>query len=225
MHLIIETATKHGLIALCDANGVVSQKELLLGLANSRLLEPALQQLFAEVGVTPGDLEFVAVGQGPGSYTGLRVGAASAKAISIGCQIPLLGISSLRGFVPPVDFVGHYLAAVDARIGGVYVVEAKKTSDGSIFISDDKLVPLETFVEMIKDVPYVVTPSWEPFVKRLQGHSTPTVFECGPSSTQLFLESKQKFANKEYTLDGSLPLLYLRLTQAEMEKLPNKGQV
>lgn len=224
MFLIIDTATTRGLIALCEKDAVVAFKELGLGLANSRLLEPSLDDLLKEVGISPKDLEFVAVGQGPGSYTGLRVGAASAKAIAIGCNIPLVGISSLRGFVPPTDFLGSYLSVIDAKIGGVYLQEAVKTEDSITFLGKEALVPFEQFVQELKRVPRIVTPSWEPLAKRLQGIFMPEVFEIGPSPKQFLLESNEKFVNKECSFDGSLPLLYLRLTQAEMEKLPNKGQ-
>lgn len=224
MFLIIETATARALIALCDHHKVLAKKELQLALASSGDLEPSLQQLLHDAHILPKDLEFVAVGQGPGSYTGLRVAAASAKAISIGCSIPLVGISSLKGFVPPADFLGSYLAAVDAKIGGVYVLAAEKTKDGITFFGKEKLLPFHEFVEALKLCPFIATPAWEPIAKRLEGSFKPQVFETSPSAEQLFLESQAKFSKKEYTLDGTLPLLYLRLTQAEMEKLPNKGQ-
>lgn len=225
MHLIIDTATNRGLIALGSNDKVISYKELALGLANSRQLEPSLQQLLAEAGIAPKDLEYVAVGQGPGSYTGLRVGAACAKAIAIGCEIPLVGLRSLRGFLPPTDFLGSYLAVIDAKIGGVYVQEAIQSKEGVTFLSEEKLMPFDQFVQELKRVPYIATPTWDALAKRLEGIFAPTVFETGPSAKQLLAESNEKFVKKEYTMDGSLPLLYLRLTQAEMEKLPNKGQL
>ena len=209
MHLIIDTATVHGLLALCDESVVLAQKSLPIGLSNSRTVEPELKELFAECGKRPQDLTYVAVGVGPGSYTGLRVGAACAKAIAFACSIPLVGISSLRGFIPPKEYSGPYLVAIDARIGGIYLLDAT---------GEDRLVSLQQFQESLERVGVVVTPAWEPIRKRLVGNFSPKVFETGPSAEQLFLESKKKFSNKEYSLDGSLVLSYLRLTQAEMEK-------
>ncbi|MCE5293025.1 MAG: tRNA (adenosine(37)-N6)-threonylcarbamoyltransferase complex dimerization subunit type 1 TsaB [Chlamydiales bacterium] len=225
MFLIIETATARGLVALCSNDGVIGQTELLLGLSNSRALEPALQKLLQEARVLPRSLQFVAVGQGPGSYTGLRVGAASAKAIAIGCNIPLVGLNSLRGFVPPDDFVGSFVAAIDAKIGGVYMLRGQKTPTSVVFEGEESLAPIEEFEEALQSVDAIATPGWELLQKRLKNAFDKKVFEVGPSAQQLFIESKSKFQNKEYSSDGSLPLLYLRLTQAEMEKLPNKDQV
>ena len=225
MFLIIETATSRGLIALCSNDKIIAQTELLLGLSNSRALEPALQRLLQEARVLPRSLQFVAVGQGPGSYTGLRVGAASAKAIAVGGNIPLVGLNSLRGFLPPDDFVGSFVAAIDAKIGGVYTLRGNKTHDGVTFDDEERLTPFEEFEEIINTIDAIATPGWELLQKRLKNSFNKKVFEVGPSAQQLFLESKNKFENKEYSVDGSLPLLYLRLTQAEMEKLPNKDQV
>ncbi len=218
MFLIIETATAKGLIALSDGDRVVHEKELVLGLANSRLLEPALHKLMNDAGVKVKDLEYVAVGRGPGSYTGLRVGAACAKALSIGSRIPLVGISSLRGYLPPVDFRGNFLVAIDAKTGGVYVQEGRVGEDGVSFIGEEKLVPFDEFVALVRSIPYVATPAWAPLAKRLEGQVLPTVFETGPSAKQLLQEARKNFIDKVYSVDGTLELRYLRLTQAEIEK-------
>ncbi len=218
MFLIIDTASAKGLIALCEGDKVVLHQELSLGLANSRLLEPSLEKLLKDASIRPKDLEFVAVGHGPGSYTGLRVAAASAKAISIACHIPLVGISSLRGYIPPSGFRGHYLAAIDAKIGGVYVQEALAEEAGIRFIDEEQLVPFDAFLQKLKTIPFIATPMWAPLAKRLEGLMQPTVFECSPSPHELLLEAKKNFINKKYSLDGSLEIRYLRLTQAEMEK-------
>ncbi len=201
MFLIIETATVRGLIALCESGRVLAEEELVLGLANSRSLEPALVALFKKVNKKPKDLEFVACGHGPGSYTGLRVGAASAKAIAVGCKIPLVGISSLKGFCPPEEYKGEYIVCVDARIGGIYVLEK----------GVEKLASVET----LKNLSAVVTPDWEPLKQRI---SAEKVFETKPSAVALMHEASEKFNKKEYSLDGSLALQYLRLTQAEIER-------
>ncbi|MBS0635299.1 MAG: tRNA (adenosine(37)-N6)-threonylcarbamoyltransferase complex dimerization subunit type 1 TsaB [Verrucomicrobia bacterium] len=213
MFLIIDTATSRGLIALCDDNEVLFEKALPLGLSNSRLLEPALLELLALAGITAKELDFVAVGIGPGSYTGLRVGAASAKGLSLGCGIPLVGVPSLHGFIPPVD--GSFVAVVDAKIGGVYLQYGVKNSEGVQFIGEPRLESIEKFAENLQTI---VTPAWEPLSKRLEGISLPQIFEVGPSAEQLRIEAKEKFYKKEYSLDGSLSLLYLRQTQAEIDQ-------
>src|SRR5437899_627154 len=112
MYLVIETSTHRGLLALCEAGSVLATKVLTLGIGHSRNVEPTLHELFQQQSTSPRDLEFVACGRGPGSYTGIRIGVALAKALSLALHIPLVGLSSLRAFVPPDDFSGPFLSVI-----------------------------------------------------------------------------------------------------------------
>ncbi len=66
------------------------------------------------------DPEGIAVTQGPGSYTGIRLGCAAAKGLAYARNIPMIGISSLEGFIS-AQF-SSFLSVIDARGGGVYAV-------------------------------------------------------------------------------------------------------
>jgi tRNA threonylcarbamoyladenosine biosynthesis protein TsaB len=69
--------------------------------------------------------EFVAVGIGPGSYTGIRVGTAMAKALAYGWQVPLVDFCSLKAFAPP-SVQGPFAILRDARGGGVYCLNGSR---------------------------------------------------------------------------------------------------
>lgn len=222
MYVIIETATTKGLLALASGSQVIASRELLLGLGNSRELEPAMEAMFQEANIKPADLHFVAVGRGPGSYTGIRVGAACAKALAIGLNVPLVGVSSLKSFVPPDAYEGHFCAVIDAKIGGVYYLEGKKEKNQISYLGNEAMVSIEALSDKLGHIPCLVTPLWKPLEARITKNFPLHLFEVGPSAKQLAQEAEFLFSNKKYTLDGSCELLYLRLTQAEMEKLPNK---
>lgn len=222
MYVIIETATTKGLLALASGSQIIASRELLLGLGNSRELEPAMEAMFKEANRQPSDLTFVAVGRGPGSYTGIRVGAACAKALAIGLTIPLVGVSSLKGFVPPDEYTGHFCAVIDAKIGGVYFLEGKKEANHITYLGSEEMLSIEALNQKLTHIPCLVTPSWKPLEARIGKKMPLCVYEVGPSAKQMAHEAEGLFSSKKYTLDGSCELLYLRLTQAEMEKLPNK---
>lgn len=94
--LLLNTATPAGSVALTAGEVVVA--ELLLNLAgpHSDRVLPSVELLLREAGWRLEDLAAVAVVAGPGSFTGLRVGIASAKGLALGAGKPLIGISSLQ---------------------------------------------------------------------------------------------------------------------------------
>ncbi len=127
--LILETSCEKSFLVLAEKDKPIAFKPLLGGPSLSRNLALEVKNL---LGSRKPDL--VAVGVGPGSYTGIRVGAALAKALAYGWNVPLLGFCSLKAFGPaPV--------LVDARSGGFYALlgdEAERIS-----ISDERLADLK----------------------------------------------------------------------------------
>lgn len=218
--LVIDTATERGVIALFSEEKILAQKELAIGLANSRLLLPSLHELCTLVGITPAQLSYVAVGHGPGSYTGIRAGVSCAKALAYALSIPLVGVGSLRGFVPEKSCCNPFFSVIDAKIGGVYLIKGQWNQKVQ-FLSQEELVSFEGFVERLSEVECIVTPNQQSLLVRLEAYELvekPKFFEKAPSVEVLIDEAKFHFENKQYFLDGSLPLLYLRKTQAELEK-------
>lgn len=93
--LHIETSTKICSIALSRGENVVGSIDLLEGMNHTALLAPAIDQLLTSKGLLPGQLEAISVSAGPGSYTGLRVGSSTAKAMAYTLQIPILAVPTL----------------------------------------------------------------------------------------------------------------------------------
>jgi tRNA threonylcarbamoyladenosine biosynthesis protein TsaB len=93
--LCIETSTSVCSAALYEDGNLVACKELQTPHSAASQLAVQIQQLFDETGIQRKQLEAVAVSSGPGSYTGLRIGASTAKGICYGLGIPLIAIDSL----------------------------------------------------------------------------------------------------------------------------------
>ena len=92
----IETTGRIGSVALSVDGAVTAQRFLTTRSAHASGLVPAVQAVFAETGTSREELEGVAVGAGPGSFTGVRIGAAAAKGLASGLRVPLYATSSLR---------------------------------------------------------------------------------------------------------------------------------
>jgi tRNA threonylcarbamoyladenosine biosynthesis protein TsaB len=86
----------------------------------TRLL-PLANDLLAEAGLRWSELERIAVGVGPGTFTGLRIGIATARGLAQSLGVELIGVSSLRALAHETRSVGGVLAGIDARRGEVFV--------------------------------------------------------------------------------------------------------
>lgn len=92
---------------------------LLESPAHARELLPAVEELMASAGVGWGDVHAVAVGVGPGGFTGLRIGVATARALASAAAIPVHAVSSLAALAAAVDEL-LALPLIDARRGEVF---------------------------------------------------------------------------------------------------------
>jgi tRNA threonylcarbamoyl adenosine modification protein YeaZ len=92
--LAIETSTRTGSVALLHGADRVEETLLDAGAIQGRELAPALSALLQGQGVEPRSLDLIAVGLGPGSYTGLRVGIALARTLAFAASCDLIGVSS-----------------------------------------------------------------------------------------------------------------------------------
>jgi tRNA threonylcarbamoyladenosine biosynthesis protein TsaB len=94
MVICIETATNLCSVALCNSSGVISLKESNDFKSHASMVTVFIEEALKENGILVRELEAVAVGKGPGSYTGLRIGVSVAKGIAYGASIPLIGIET-----------------------------------------------------------------------------------------------------------------------------------
>lgn len=122
--LSIETATPVCSVALHKEGKLMGVSELLLEKSHSSMLTVIIDQLLLNCGVGRSKLKAIAVSKGPGSYTGLRIGTATAKGLCFGLNIPLIGVNTLMGMadmVRPFYNDQHlFCPMIDARRMEVY---------------------------------------------------------------------------------------------------------
>ncbi len=117
----LETSGSVGSVALADDERLVAEASFERGMVHGRELLPALQRLLAGAGWSLDQVEVFAVSQGPGSYTGLRVGIATARTLAWATGARLLGVCTLdalsRNAPPDTPWI---CPALDARWEQVY---------------------------------------------------------------------------------------------------------
>ena len=113
--LCIETGTDICSVGLARDGELISLRESDEGRDHAKRLGVFVDELLRETGVMPDELDAVAVGKGPGSYTGLRIGVSFAKGLCYGLQIPLIAVCSLDALAE---------VAIEDHEAGILDVEA-----------------------------------------------------------------------------------------------------
>lgn len=120
--LALDTATPAITVALHDADAgrTLAESHQVDARRHGELLLPAVDRVLAEAERSLGDVSAVVVGVGPGPYTGLRVGLATAEAFGAALEIPVHGLCTLDGLAYASGLDGPFVVATDARRKEVY---------------------------------------------------------------------------------------------------------
>jgi tRNA threonylcarbamoyladenosine biosynthesis protein TsaB len=132
--LSVDTATEACSAALL-VDGEVLERFRIAPRQHTRLILPMVDSLLDEAGVRLQDLDTLALGRGPGSFTGLRIAAGIVQGLALGADLPVVTVSSLaamaHGYVGPSD-ISTVCTALDARMGEVYWGIYQKDSGGLV---------------------------------------------------------------------------------------------
>lgn len=122
--LNIETATTLCSVAVSDGEEILAIKEIDEGYTHAENLHVFIETVLKEAGISPRQLNAVAVGKGPGSYTGLRIGVSAAKGLAYALNIPLIAVNTLEtmaySVAKDVETDALFCPMLDARRMEVY---------------------------------------------------------------------------------------------------------
>ncbi|KOC89083.1 tRNA (adenosine(37)-N6)-threonylcarbamoyltransferase complex dimerization subunit type 1 TsaB [Winslowiella iniecta] len=131
--LAIDTATEACSVALLNDESIDALFELCPREHTQRIL-PMVQQVLANNQLNLNQLDALAFGRGPGSFTGVRIGIGIAQGLGLGADLPLIGVSTLATMAQGAwrqTGATRVLAAIDARMGEVYWAEYQRDEQGN----------------------------------------------------------------------------------------------
>lgn len=118
--LSIDTANEYLSLALNKADGHVATFQSKVGNKQSQYILPTIQNLLNENHITLSELDGIAYNQGPGSFTGLRIGLSVALALAYSLQVPLYPVDMFQCYAQSVISDKPILVLLDARLGQIY---------------------------------------------------------------------------------------------------------
>ena len=225
--LAFETTAKAGSVALLEDKKLLGESYQNTGLTHSQTMMVMAEDLLKQCGKTMSDVTAVAVAEGPGSFTGVRIGVAAAKGFAWGGQLACYGVSTLEAMAETLGvWEGTVCACMDARRNQVYnalfSVKAGKISR----ITEDRaiaLAELKTELERIEGPIFLVGDGAVLTQKTLAAEIPelilPPEHRMHQRASGVALAAADKIAAGEPGDGAALTPNYLRLSQAEREKL------
>ena len=224
--LAFETSAKAASVALMENGKLLGESYQNTGLTHSQTLMVMAEDLLKQCGKTVSDVTAVAVAEGPGSFTGVRIGVAAAKGFAWGRQIPCYGVSTLEAMAVNLGvYEGHVCACMDARRNQVY--NALFLADGGVAerFSEERaiaLADLKTELEHLDGPIYLVGDGSQLTYKTLSGEIPnlilPPEHRMHQRAVGVAILAERKQAAGESGDGNALSPNYLRLSQAERER-------
>ena len=151
--LAFETSAKAASVALLEENKLLAEAYQNTGNTHSQTLMVMAQDLLAQCGKTVSDVSAVAVAAGPGSFTGVRIGAAAAKGFAWGAELPCYGVSTLEAMAVSLGIYDGYVCPVmDARRSQVYNALFLAAGGELTRVREDRAISLADLGEELKNL-------------------------------------------------------------------------
>ncbi len=221
--LAVETATEACSVAL-SINGDISERFALAPKEHTQLILPMIDGLLSEAGLTPSDLDGLAFGCGPGSFTGVRIATGVIQGIAFGLDLPVMPVSTLAAMAQ--HYFDHHadnlaFVALDARMGEIFWGVYQRDAHGYAELIGTEAVTLAQHVEFPKQCGVGIGSGWRVYQAQLMTrladyvtHCQTDTLPCAVAVARLGAHGfKQGLA---VTVDAAMPV-YLRDNVAKKE--------
>ena len=225
--LAFETSAKAASVALLDGTKLLGESYQNTGLTHSQTLMVMAEDMLKQCGKAVSDVEAVAVAEGPGSFTGVRIGVAAAKGFAWGGSIPCYGVSTLEAMAESLGiYQGYVCPCMDARRSQVYNslfyvnqgVIQRVREDRAIALAD-----LKEELKLLKEPIFLVGDGsilcYNTLKEEVSNLVLPPEHRMHQRATGVALLAAKKAAAGEPGDGNALTPNYLRLSQAERERL------
>jgi tRNA threonylcarbamoyladenosine biosynthesis protein TsaB len=217
----IETATQQVSVALGGHEGVIGLVEIARGRRHAETLVPAIDFLSSQADIGLDEIGLVAVDIGPGLFTGMRVGLATAKALAQALRVPMIGISSLDLLAFPHRRSDRVVVpVVDARKGEVFYAMYRQVPGGLQQVAPPRAAPVDELIADLlarsQDTLCVGDGALRYRNEIRDGYHCEFADEAHPSAAPLVQLAHARALREEWSNPSEIQPLYLRPPDAEI---------
>ena len=225
--LAFETSAKAASVALLEEGKLLGESYQNTGMTHSQTLMVMAQDVLKTAGKTAADVTAVAVAEGPGSFTGVRIGVAAAKGFAWGGKLPCYGVSTLEAMAESFGaWQGYVCPCMDARRSQVYNALFYVNHGEIQRIQPDRAIALADLGEELKKLSEPVflvgdgsVLCYNTLSDSVPGLVLPPEHRMHQRASGVALLAERKIAAGEIGDANGLTPNYLRLSQAERERL------
>ena len=230
--LAFETSAKAASVVLHDGQKLLVESYQNTGMTHSQTLMVMAEDALKQCGKTAADVTAVAVAEGPGSFTGVRIGVAAAKGFAWGREIPCYGISTLEAMAHSLGIYQGYICPVmDARRAQVYNALFYVNRGEITPVSPDRAIALADLGAELKTLPEPVflvgdgsNLCYNTLLKEVPNLVLPPEHRMHQRAVGVALLAAKQAAAGIAPGGAELAPNYLRLSQAEREKLERENK-
>ena len=219
----IDTATLQSGCAVGGHEGVLALAQSAKGRRHAENLTPAIEFICAQAQIELSEISVVAVDLGPGLFTGLRVGIATATAMAHALSVPMIGVASLDLLAFPLRFTSRLIAAaIDARRGELYYAFYRQVPGGIQRIGAHQVgapQDLASELEATGEETLLVGDGIHRYREMFDSMPRVEIADHGwshPSASSLVQLAHAQALREEFELPGTLQPIYLRKPDAEI---------
>ena len=225
--LAFETTAKAGSVALLEDNKLLAESYQNTGLTHSQTLMVMAEDMLKAAGKSMADVTAVSVAEGPGSFTGVRIGVAAAKGLAWGGELPCYGVSTLESMALTLGaYQGYICPVMDARRSQVYNALFYVNSGVMERVSEDRAIALSDLTEELKSLkePIFLVGDGSNLTYNTLKDSIPSLVlppehRMHQRASGVALAAAKKIASGDPGDAAAMVPNYLRLSQAERERM------
>ncbi|MDE7157013.1 MAG: tRNA (adenosine(37)-N6)-threonylcarbamoyltransferase complex dimerization subunit type 1 TsaB [Lachnospiraceae bacterium] len=228
MILAIESSSLVASVALADEDRVIAEYTTNQKKTHSQTLLPMIEEIFRITDADKKEIDAIAVSAGPGSFTGLRIGSATAKGLGLAWNKPLISVPTVEGLAYNIQFTDRYICPImDARRNQVYTGIFENTNGRQTTVMEQCAIAVEELVAILneKGRPVIFLGDGTPVYREVLDEKLSVEHGYAPVNMNRQRASSVAALGMIYYREGRTESSdchvpnYLRMSQAERERM------